>query len=160
MGPSFARLHTRNIVHQSLIALVVVFLLQSQSFAESRELPSAELARHFADGVMGSVAADNNSGTLQQLQEALALPEARAKDFENQLSVNFTNTIVQLGYAQGYEFIRQARVGEFLMRLTYVARYERGAARWLFVFYKRGQTWKLLDVRTDSNLQALFDREG
>ena len=119
-------------------------------------LPTKEAARKFADGLLGSVGAGNFGGTVSQITGAMELPASKLKDLEAQLSVVYTNTLVTYGDAIGSEFLRQASVGESLFRVTYLAKYQRGAIRWNLLFYRGEKGWVLADVRTDPNLHSLF----
>ncbi len=114
--------------------------------------------RHFCDGVMGSVGSDNFKGTMSQIQEHLSAPAQRVKYLSNALDSWYTLTLTQLGYAQGYEFVKQEGFSNTLLRLTFLARYQRGATRWVFTFYNRSEGWVLTDVGSDANLQPVFDR--
>ena len=124
--------------------------------AHADTLPDRAAVRKLADGVMGSVGADNFTGTMSQLQQVAAAPPERWKEMENRFSVAQTTTLVALGKAQGYEFIRERLIGESVLRLTYLAKYERGGVGWMLVFYKRTDGWVLADVRLDPSLSILF----
>lgn len=122
----------------------------------SPRLMTAENVRHFCDGVMGSIGAGNLSGTVKQLNEYLLAPASRLKKLDDDLGIWYRTTIVQYGDAQGFEFVGQNEIPGTLIRSVYVAKYQRGATRWIFLFYKRENGWALLDVRTDANLFAVF----
>lgn len=48
------------------------------------------------------------------------------------------------------------RVGELLIRFTYVIKYERHVIRWLFVFYKPRTKWILNSFKWDDSIDELF----
>ena len=117
-----------------------------------------EEIRHFCDGVMGSIGAGNLTGTMPQIQRHLSATPKRLKELDDALGSWYIATLVQLGDAQGSEFVKQDGFSSTLLRLTYLAKYERGATRWIFLFYKQPEGWALIDVGSDANLQAVLEK--
>ncbi|WP_036839734.1 hypothetical protein [Polaromonas sp. CF318] len=122
------------------------------------ELLKLEEVRHFCDGVMGSIGAGNLAGTMPQIQSHLSATPKRLKELNDALGSWYIATLVQLGDAQGSEFVKQDGFSNTLLRLTYIAKYERGATRWIFLFYKQSEGWGLIDVGSDANLQAVLEK--
>ena len=114
--------------------------------------------RHFCDGVMGSIGAGNLAGTMPQIQKHLSASPKRAKELEDALGSWYIATLVQFGDAQGSEFVKQDGFSTTLLRLTYLAKYERGVTRWIFLFYNRPEGWALVDVGSDGNLQSVLEK--
>jgi hypothetical protein len=120
-------------------------------------LPDEAAVRKLADGTMGSVGAGNIAGTISQIKPYLALPKAAEAGLEADLQNQYVAVLVQVGSAVGSEFVRQDKFGSTLMRLVYLAKYERGAMRWVFYFYKGSDGWMLSGIRLDRDLDPLFD---
>ena len=62
------------------------------------------------------------------------------------------------GKTIGFEFISQTRVGESLIRLTYIEKTEKHALPWVFYFYKTPTGWALNSFVWNDRMQQLFER--
>ena len=72
-------------------------------------------------------------------------------------TVNQRTTVAErFGESLAYAFVRQETLAGSLLRLTYVELTERHALRWVFLFYKPGDTWTLNSVMWDDDVDALF----
>jgi hypothetical protein len=63
----------------------------------------------------------------------------------------------EYGPVTGCELVSDERVGEHLIRHTYVLLAKQLPLRWRFYFYLTGGEWKLIDLRVDDALVELFD---
>ncbi|MEO8204618.1 MAG: hypothetical protein ABI615_00455 [Chthoniobacterales bacterium] len=61
------------------------------------------------------------------------------------------------GLVSAYELVEEKKVGDTLVRRTYLSRGEKLPLRWRFYYYKAKDTWKLVDFRVDDGLVELFD---
>lgn len=64
----------------------------------------------------------------------------------------------RFGKSIGHEFIREERVGENLLRIVQIHRFERHVMRWTFYFYRGSNGWILNTFRTDDDITQLFDK--
>ncbi len=80
----------------------------------------------------------------------------RAEDVK-MLKSKTKDAIAVYGTVQGFEIIASKRVGERLMRQTVISLGKEFPLRWRFYFYKVGDNWRLIDMRVDDRLAALFD---
>lgn len=138
--------------------LLSVVLALATSVVRADTLPTPEAVRKLADGIMGSVGAGNFDGTVSQLKAFMSLPKPTVEAMATQLSNQYVNVLVQFGPAEGSEFVRRDQIGESLIRLVYLAKYERSAVRWVFLFYKTEKGWVMNDLKLDGNLHTLFER--
>jgi hypothetical protein len=60
------------------------------------------------------------------------------------------------GVIHGYELIETKEVGQNLLRRTYITLGRDSPLRWRFYFYRTGAEWRLLDLRVDDRLDAIF----
>lgn len=61
-----------------------------------------------------------------------------------------------LGLSLGSEPVGMERVGERVVRLTRLERFDDGALVWRFIFYRPNTAWQLVDVESSSDLRTLF----
>lgn len=59
------------------------------------------------------------------------------------------------GEMLGYEFVDEERIGESLVRLTYMAKYQRNPAVVYFTWYKPQDRWIIIDMKFDSKPHAI-----
>ena len=62
------------------------------------------------------------------------------------------NLLPMLGKYIGSEELMRKEVGDCLIGYTYIARYERQPIRFVFIFYKPGDTWQTQSVNFDDDL--------
>jgi hypothetical protein len=67
------------------------------------------------------------------------------------------DAIAVYGAIQGFETVASKKVGERLLRQTVVSLGKEFPLRWRFYFYKLGESWRLIDMRVDDRLSAIFD---
>ena len=64
------------------------------------------------------------------------------------------------GEPRGHEFIREQKGGQSLVKLTYLAKFQKAPAVATFLWYEVDGNWLILDLKFDSRpfaLQKLFD---
>jgi hypothetical protein len=57
----------------------------------------------------------------------------------------------------GYDSVVTKKVGTRLVSYTLLSLGKEFPLRWRFYFYKPMDTWKLIDIRVDDRLAAMFD---
>jgi hypothetical protein len=80
----------------------------------------------------------------------------RAEDVKT-LKAKTKEAISVFGAMSGYEVVSKKEVGERLVRYTIVSLGKEFPLRWRFYFYKPADSWKLIDMRVDDRLAAMFD---
>ena len=73
------------------------------------------------------------------------------------LKAKTKEAISVFGMISGYEVVSTKQVGERLVRYTIVSLGKEFPLRWRFYFYKPADSWKLIDLRVDDRLAAMFD---
>jgi hypothetical protein len=136
--------------------ILVAALLALASQAHAQGLATTGDARKLADDIMAGIGAGNLDAALTLARPQLLLPPAEADAMVAQVNSQMRSVGDRYGAARGFDFVRQETAGESLVRLTYVARYERAPIRWRFVFYKGDKAWGLTDFGLDTNRHAAF----
>ena len=63
---------------------------------------------------------------------------------------------VQLGAPAGFVFVREDRVGDFLIQYTYAEKRAHHVLHWVCYFYRPDSGWFVDSVSWDDDVQALF----
>ena len=125
--------------------------------APEGSLGSKEECKTLCDEVMAALAGSAIREAFQKVGPHWAFGPGELSEFQIKTTQQMTAATPRYGKPIGYEFIRQAAVGESLVRLTYLQKFERYLCRWTFTFYKPRDRWLLTDFKWDSQTQALFD---
>jgi len=80
--------------------------------------------------------------------EAMALASKSQRD---QFGARYGNPI-------GYEFLGQRKVGDSLVRLTYIEKTDKHALPWMFYFYKTPTGWALNSFQWNDRMPQLFEQ--
>jgi hypothetical protein len=90
-----------------------------------------------------------------QLTKGTKIAE-RAEDVK-MLKSKTKDAISVFGVMNGFELVNKKSVTERLMSYTYISLGKEFPLRWRFYFYKPQDNWKLIDLRVDDRLAAIFD---
>jgi len=139
-----------------LSRLLLTMLLAASSAGYAATLNNPAEARKLADEVMAKVAVGDTEGALRLTKPYLVIPESEFETMVGQMKLQAPVMASRFGATIGTEFVRQDAVGESLLRLTYLQRFDRHPMRWVFYFYKGTGGWVLNTFRTDDVIQQLF----
>jgi hypothetical protein len=114
------------------------------------DTPERTVARFFASVQRGEV-----NQAYDVLTKGTKIAE-RADDVK-MLKAKTKDAISVFGVIGGYDLAATKKVGERLVSYTYVSLGKEFPLRWRFYFYKPQDTWKLIDLRVDDRLAAIFD---
>jgi hypothetical protein len=142
--------------------LALAFLLFLHLTAQAQQPPFATPAdvRKFSDTVMGWVGAGKYEDAWKRMKPASIIPPVEFDAFAAQFNSQLPTFTPRYGKPAGFEYIRDQQVGTSLLRFQYIAKYERSATRWIFVFYRTATGWVLTDFKFDGNVSALFPGEA
>ena len=116
---------------------------------------TAEL-RRATDQVMELVGKGDLEAGLKLLRPRSTIPEGEFDAMEAQTRLQQPVMTQRFGDKIGTEFLREERVGDSLVRLTYLDKFERRAMRWVFYAYKGRQGWMIDNFRFDDQVLLLF----
>lgn len=126
--------------------------------AQADTLKSETEVRALADKVMAQAGAgrtDDAYGALSPyaLVDIRTLEAARSSARSSRMAIE-----ARLGSSVGYEFIRAEKLGDSLIKLSYIEKTERQAVPWQFIFYKTPAGWGLASLANGAAIDSLFDR--
>jgi hypothetical protein len=114
------------------------------------EAPETTIARFF-----GYLQRKEVDLAYDQLTKGTKIAE-RAEDVK-MLKSKTKDALAVFGVMTGFDSVARKTVGERLVSYTYVSLGKEFPLRWRFYFYKPQQAWKLIDLRVDDRLSAMFD---
>lgn len=117
---------------------------------QAGEMPEKIVGRFF-----GYLQRKDVDTAYDQLTRSTKIAE-RAEDVKT-LKAKTKEAISVFGAMGGYEVVSTKAVGERLVRYTVVSLGKEFPLRWRFYFYKPAEAWKLIDMRVDDRLAAMFD---
>ncbi len=114
------------------------------------EAPEKTIARFF-----GYLQRKEVDQAYDQLTKGTKIAE-RAEDVK-MLKSKTKDALAVFGVMTGFDAVAKKTVGERLVSYTYVSLGKEFPLRWRFYFYKPQENWKLIDLRVDDRLSAMFD---
>ena len=140
--------------------LLLAILVSQESGAQQSTLRNLTDVKTFSEGFMGLVGSGKYDEAFKRARSIVIIPLVELDAAVAQANSQMPQVIQRAGKPKGYEFIREQKVGESLVRHQYIARHERFAMRWNFVFYNTGSGWVLAEFKFDTNLSSLFPGEA
>ena len=138
------------------IWIFIVFAFLS-SIANSDTLSDKDGAKNLAKSVMKKVEAGKSSEALDLLKPYLIIPVAEFDVMKNQLAMQAPMIEQRFGKTISVELADVEEVGESLMLVMYIQKFEKHMMRWKFYFYKPKDGWVLNTFNTDDKIQLMFN---
>jgi len=113
--------------------------------------------RAFGDRVMAAVAGAGLQAGVSVMRPYVVIPEAELQAALLKMQSQREQWGRRYGKTIGFEFIGQKRIGQSLLRLTYVEKAERHALPWMFHFYKTPNGWILSSFISNDISSELFN---
>ncbi|MBB5393879.1 MULTISPECIES: hypothetical protein [unclassified Herbaspirillum] len=126
--------------------------------AHADTLASESQIRPLTDKIMAQAGAGRTDDAYAAMSpyaliDIRALEAARVNARSTRMAIE-----AQVGNSVGYEFIRSEKVGDSLLKLTYIEKTEKQAIPWQFIFYKTPAGWAISAFSNGDNVDALFER--
>jgi hypothetical protein len=132
--------------------LVLVICLGAKSIRKDKEASY----RGRVDAFFGSVmeikveTAYDNLFSNSQINQKREIVESLKKQTSGLLAA--------LGSPLGFEFVKEQRYGESVVRVVYILKYDKGPIMWEFYFYKPKSDWIMINMEFNDRLTILADR--
>jgi hypothetical protein len=127
----------------------------AEAGTEHPAVAAGELPEKIVNRFFGYLQRKDVDTAYDQLTRNTKIAE-RAEDVKT-LKAKTKEAISVFGVMSGYEVVSTKQVGERLVRYTVVSLGKEFPLRWRFYFYKPADAWKLIDMRVDDRLAAMFD---
>jgi len=132
----------------------VLWSLCSGAMADT--LKDAAGVRSLTDQVMVKVGKGDTAGALEMIRPFAIVPPAEFNVIIEQVKLQEPVLAQRFGKSIGQEFIRADQVGDNLLRIVQLHRFERHAMRWNFYFYRGKDGWVLNTFTFSDDIHNLF----
>lgn len=141
-------------------ATILSLLLSVCSYAFSDSLKSPIEARQLTEIVMAKVSLGEVEDGMKLVKPYSVVSPAEFEVMLDQMKIQLPSLAQRYGKSIGYEFISQDNVGENLIRIIYIQRFEKYAMRWGFIFYHGKDGWLSTTLKADDDVHKLFPTAG
>lgn len=125
--------------------------------AKADTLPNKDGAKKLAESVMKKVEVGKSAEALDLLKPYLIIPVAEFDVMKNQLTMQAPMVEQRFGKTISVELADIEEVGDSLMLVMYIQKFEKHLMRWKFYFYKPKDSWVLNTLNTDDKIQLMFN---
>ena len=136
------------------VPLILALLFSSISSADT--LKDKEAAKVLARSIMMLVGKGEVENGLKLAKPYLIIPDHEFEGVLNSLRMQAPAIEQRFGKTVGMEFSQVQEVGESLMLVMYIQKFEKHMMRWKFYFYKPVDGWVLNTFNTDDQIQLMF----
>ena len=137
-----------------VLVFSAIFVASGSALADT--LKSESELRPFAESVMKHVGVNNLTAAFKQMQPYVVISESEFQTAVLSSKSQREQYGARYGNAVGYEYIEQKKVGDSLLRITFIEKTDKHALPWTFYFYKSSKGWILNSFSWSDKVQALF----
>jgi hypothetical protein len=141
---------------RTMAVVLLASLLATSALADQKGLETMVQMRAVTDQIMTKVGTGDLEGGLGLMQPLTVIPTSEFEAAVGQVKLQAPMYAQRFGPQTGSEFIKEDKVGDSLVRLTYIAKFEHHAMRWQFYCYHARAGWVIDTFRFDDQIQALF----
>jgi len=111
----------------------------------------------FADRVMAATVGTGLEAGFAVMRPYLVISETELQNVLLKSRAQREETAPRYGKSVGYEYIGRRKLGDSLVRLTYIEKTERHALPWMFHFYQTRNGWVLSSFLWNDRASELFN---
>jgi len=138
------------------LILLATIVFSTFSVAHADVLKDKDAAKQLAKSVMEEVAKGEIESGLTKVKPYLIIPEHEFEGMINSFRMQAPAIEQRFGKTIGMEFVNIEEIGDSLMLIMYIQKFERHLMRWKFYFYKPQNGWVLNTFNTDDKIQMMF----
>ena len=137
--------------------LLAAFLFLMATGAEAATLESKDAARKLTDQVMAKVAAGDIEGGLMLAKPYTIISDSEFDGALEQARSQFPVMQQRFGKTIGAEFIKEKTVGNSLLKIIHIQKFQKHIIRWHFVFYNPDGKWIINSFHIEDNIRTIFE---
>ena len=137
--------------------ILVSMLISQSGVAQADTLKDKEAAKKLVESVMRHVAKGETEKGLLLTKPYLIIPDHEFEGVLNSLRMQAPMIKQRFGSTLGVELSAVEEVGESLMLVIYLQKFEKHLMRWKFYFYRPNDGWVLNTFNTDDKIQMMFN---
>lgn len=144
---------------RSILAVFGIWLLLSANLyaqAAAPSLASEAETKNLADQFMSKIHGGTIPEAFDILKPFIPIPDTEFQNLQAKTSEKLEFIKPQFGKSLGAELFEEKRVKDFMIRYTYIQKFEHHVLRWFFVFYRPQDKWILNVFYWDDKAQDLF----
>ena len=141
-------------VVKNFILILSFVLFSPASFADT--LSSKMKAEELADNVMNAIGSGDMEGGVMMTKPYISVPEYEFLALLDQMKGQQPAISKRFGKTLSVEVASIEEVGESLMLILYLQKFERHVLRWKFYFYKPDSEWRLNTFTFDDQIHKMF----
>lgn len=139
------------------IFLTLFLLLNTE--VSSATLAGKEEAKNFAASVMLKVNEGNLLNGFELVKPYILFSETKFNEIRTELVKQEPVIKNYYGETMGFELIKVTEIGESLMLLEYIQKYENHLTYWQFYFYRPKDGWMLSVLKFDDEIKSIFNKQ-
>ncbi len=136
---------------KSIILITALSLLSFNLIAQKKGMKSIEETQKLSKEVSKLFFEGEISNSVKILKKYWPLPEAEIEDFETKTTKYMSLLDARFGKRLGYEKVTNKTVSDFVIRETYIIRYDKSAIRLMFTYYKNDNGWIINAFKWDDS---------
>jgi hypothetical protein len=142
------------------VTLILILILSIAVSSHAAGLKSESEAKKLADVFMGEIGKGSYGKAFDMVKPHWPLPKAEIDNLSYQTETQLKMAAARFGKLLGAEFIQSNRIGKSYVRYIYIQKFFNHATRWMIVFYRPVDEWKVNLIVWDDKTQQLFDLQG
>jgi hypothetical protein len=135
----------------ALLLFAAALAARADTFKTDAEL------KPFGDRVMSAVAGAGLPAAVAVMRPYVVISETELQNALLKMQAQREQMGPRYGKTTGFEYIGTKRLGQSLLRLTYIERTERHALPWMFHFYRTANGWVLTSFIANDLSSELFN---
>jgi len=132
--------------------LILVFINLSAT-----SLTSKEDVQNYTKNVIEHISKGEISKGFDLMAEITNIPLVEFKSIRNRYKLQLPIIKERFGKSIGYEYIKTSSIGNSLMKITYIQKFQKHMMVWNFYFYKPEKEWRLNAFYTVDKIEMVFD---
>lgn len=142
---------------KSVLLILSLVLFSLNTLADT--LPSKEKAKELAKSVMAEMGKGNMEAGTKLTKPYLIVPDDEYFALIDQMKVQQPVIEQRFGKTISVEVAAIEEVGESLMLILYLQKFDKHVLRWKFYFYKPRNEWVLNTFTFDDQIQSMFQNQ-
>ena len=142
---------------RTFFILIFTFFIFSFSYGQIRYLKDENELREMADKTTRLFKEMKFHEMYSYMKNYWPIPEAEIDNLENQTKSISLVILPRYGSTVGYLKLKEQRLKDFAIKITYIVLFEKHAVRITYIFYNSGKGWILNSFKWDDNFKEEFE---
>ena len=130
-------------------------MMKAQEISKSYFKTTQEI-NSFTEDVMNSLSKNKITNAYSILRMKWIIPENELDQLESQTIKNFNLMESRYGKAKSYEFVKDQKIGNTVMRKVYLLKFDYHYITFLFTYYNNGEGWLLNSYKFSDEIETAF----